>query len=138
MSFDAHFWADMAAFTTAAIAVIGGVSYFFLRNTKTTNEVVDGPVLVEFRQLLERVVTLELQLKSAINKIEVMEKSEAFLQGEVHAREKRILSLERALIIAQDRIAHLELVCKKAGINGEDLDNLAPSIEDTNVSEQTK
>lgn len=119
---DAHLIADIAAFITATIAVIGGISFFFLRNTKTTQEVVDGPVLVEFRQLLERVVALELRLGNALDKISDMEKTEAYLEGQVHDREKRIAYLEGENLRLSVRVSHLEDVCKRAGINGDDDD----------------
>lgn len=125
MDFSAHQIADYAAFITAVIVLIGSVSYFFLRNTKTTQEVVDGPVLVEFRQLLERVVALELRLAGALDKIGELEDQESDLKQKVSRREERILLLERENEKLTERVSHLEEVCRAAGINGDDLNGTA-------------
>jgi len=134
---EAHLLADIAAFATAGIAIIGGVSYFFLRKTKVTNEVIDGSVLAEFRVVLERVVRLELELALTSSRIEALEAQEEDLKKTIMRREERINLLERenekllARIEAhqvesdslKQRISHLESVCRRAGINGGALDN---------------
>ena len=114
--------ANVAAFVTLALAGLGAlVGTLIVRKSRSTTEIIDGDVLSEFRQVLERVVKLELQLNAAWLRIDEMETAESNLIEKVSRREERILLLERENIRLKDRVAHLEKVCRAAGING-DLD----------------
>lgn len=126
-----HKYADWAALITGVIALAG---VFIVRKSsirnRTTEERIDADVLSKFETLwlkiseLEKVVAEQgFELKSAMNEIREMKKVEEYLQGKIHEREKQIKTLNAQLDSARRRIRHLELVCKRAGINGEDLDN---------------
>lgn len=129
-------WDDLLALLLAIGAVVG---VFATKKTRSTNEVVDGDVLDQFRQLFEKIGQLEVKvaqqaisLDRAHTEIREMRKLEEFLQAKIHERERAIVelkarhdkevrSLRTQLDAARKRITHLEHVCRRAGINGDDL-----------------
>lgn len=127
VSFD---WDDLITLIVALVA-IGGL--FVVRKSKSSTisegheikENVDAGVLEQFRQLFERIAVLETNLaraqvtiEEARAEIREMQKIEEVLQAKVWEREKQIEELKEQLAAARERIAHLEAVCRRAGING--------------------
>lgn len=121
-------WDDAVAMLVAVTAL---VALFVTRKsrTRTLSEKVDEGVLIQFRELFDRLVRVETDLKAAKltidqlrEEIGQMRKVEEFLEAKVHEREKQIASLKAALQSARNRIEHLEMVCRRAGINGDIVD----------------
>jgi uncharacterized coiled-coil DUF342 family protein len=128
-------WVDWTALGIALTAAGGVLRALVVQKTRaetqetimTRTAVVDAPVLAQFRELFDRITALEknlaetrIELKQALIAIDEMKKIEEFLEAKVHEREKAILGLRKELAAAQLRIKHLEEVCKRAGINGEE------------------
>jgi len=135
-------WDDALTLVLALIAVAG---VFITRKTQSetraTTETIDGDVLSQFRQLFEKITTLEAEvaaqrvsLEQARAEIKEMRKLEEFLQAKVHEREQQlkevkeqhdreVKNLRSQLKAARRRISHLEAVCRRAGINGEEIEN---------------
>lgn len=127
-------WDDLLALVIATTALI---ALFVTKKSKslavtsavTRGEMVDAGVLAQFRELFDRLVQVEADLKAAKltidqlrQEIGQMRKVEEFLEAKVHEREKQIDSLKNELAKARKRIDHLEDVCRRAGINGEDIE----------------
>ena len=90
-------------------------------------ETVTDAALKLLKPLNARIEALETEIKKLTAKIEEMQKLEEYLQGEIHARDTQIKTLvrERAknlskIDLLKSRVEHLEMVCKRAGINGEE------------------
>ncbi len=112
---------DMAALLAAATALLGVVLVRrSLVKQRSINETVDAPVLAKFLELTNEVATLRTELAEARQEIREMRveltnqgKVEEYLRGVIHARDKEIETL-------RFRVKHLEDVCRRAGINGEE------------------
>lgn len=123
-------WDDALTLLLAIGAVVGVFVTRRSRSEETIkSEVVDAGVLEQFRQLFEKIGALEVQvaaqkisLDMAHTEIREMRKLEEYLQATIHQRESQIIELKEELVCARARIDHLELVCKRAGINGDDLE----------------
>lgn len=107
------------------------VGLFVTKKTRATTrahtENVDAGVLAQFKELFERLVKVEADLKAARltieqlrTEIQGMRKVEEFLEAKIHERESVIRGLTDELASARRRIDHLEEVCRRAGINGDD------------------
>lgn len=105
------------------------------------SEVVDDSVLGQFKELFDRISNLETELATtkvdlarALAEIEKMRKLEEYLQAKLHEKDQEVRKLEAGrakrdadikrlrseLEAARKRIKHLEEVCHRAGLNGED------------------
>jgi len=123
-------WDDVLTLILAIGAVVGVFVTRRSRSEETIkSEVIDAGVLEQFRQLFEKIGALEVQvaaqkisLDMAHTEIREMRKLEEYLQATIHQRENQIGELKKELASARARIDHLELVCRQAGINGEDLE----------------
>lgn len=128
----------------------GAVAWFTIRATKrktyaegTLAEASAADTLTEaalklLAPLTERITALEEEIQRLTKEITDMKKLEEFLQAEVHSRDKeirkltsekfanagRIKELKAEIDMAEERICHLEDVCKRAGINGDDIGGL--------------
>lgn len=101
-------------------------------------EVVDGSVLGRFAELMERITALEkdlaetrVDLRLALDQIGELRKLEEYLQAKLHEKDAEIRALhsERTEMLAEhdklramldeanERICHLEDVCRSAGLN---------------------
>lgn len=127
-------WDDLLALA-AALTALAGIFVVRKTNVKSTTrsreltESVDAGVLAQFKDLFERITLLESDLKAAritIDELKAevidMRKIEEFLQAKVHERDKEIGGLRAELTLARERIAHLEAVCRRAGINGDEFE----------------
>jgi chromosome segregation ATPase len=148
------FWSldfdDIASLLLAGSAVI---AIFVTRRTrsKVTEEHIDADVLVQFKEILERVSELERELAStrellertqellekAIAELAEMKKLEEYLQAKLHEKEteiaelrktenrhiSQIRSLKGELGKNRARLSYLETVCRRAGLDGELEDN---------------
>ena len=141
---------DVDDIIALALALTAFIALFVRQKTSTEStvkqvqrtEVVDADVLTQFTELIRRIDNLERdldearkELDQAIAEIHQLRQLETYLEAKVHEREKevRLLREERVELLAEhvrlrvelaeakERIAHLEAVCKRAGINGDDL-----------------
>lgn len=133
---------------TAILVSTAAVAWFTIRATKrktlaegtlaetSAAEAVTEAALKLLNPLTTRITALEAEIKRLTDEIKEMRKLEEYLQAEVYSRDKEIkkLTAEKAanaerikhlkieIVSAEGRIAHLEDVCKRAGINGDDLE----------------
>lgn len=113
-----------------AVAALLGVVWVKRTKSETSAEsastsasvtaTIDSDVLGRFLVLTEEVTSLRVQLQAATERIGKLEhdiqertKLEEYLRGEIHARDEQIRELK-------GRVRHLEDVCRRAGINGEE------------------
>lgn len=122
----------VTAFNAAVLLATASVAWFTIRATRKklvaeatlqdmrAAEGVTDAALKLIEPLTTRIEALEAEIKRLTEKIEKMSDFEEYLQGEIHARDKEIKRLtdQRAKLVA--RVTHLEMVCKRAGINGDD------------------
>ena len=133
-----HVSLDIDDMITLLSAVTALVAVFAWKRTynkeRSLSETVDAPVLDQFLKLTEKVTEIKLDLASARDEIaELREqisqyiRDEAAYQAELHAKDVEIEELRAQLYAARDerdslgeRVAHLEDVCRRAGINGDE------------------
>lgn len=121
---------DLIAIVIALIIPLASIPFVIKRsNDRSRSEVVDADVLAQFATLFERIGKLEalvaqqqISLDNAYTEIREMKRLEEYLNAKVHERDKQISDLKDQLVKARERIRHLEMVCKRAGINGDILD----------------
>lgn len=121
---------DLIAIVVALIIPLASIPFVIKRsNDRSRSEVVDADVLAQFATLFERIGKLEalvaqqqISLDNAYTEIREMKRLEEYLNAKVHERDKQIADLKDQLVKARERIRHLEMVCKRAGINGDILD----------------
>lgn len=116
-------WAEIGALIIASAAFLK----VFLPQ-KNKNEEVNLDVAATIGVLFERISQLEIKLEAAtINldqaraEIRELQKLEVYLEGVLREREQAIDILKAQLAAARDRIKHLEDVCKRAGLNGDEI-----------------
>ena len=143
-------WAAIAALTAAGAALVK--AFLPAKSSSRSdseghqiNEEVDATVLGQFLGLTDRVATLEgtlaaVQLELAQTREELrlalidlaeMQKVEEYLRARLHEKDKELLEMRAEAALKQaeieklrGRVKHLEDVCKRAGINGdEEADN---------------
>lgn len=114
------------------VASTAGVAFFTVKATKrktvaeaalgelSAAEAVTDAALKLISPLTERIEALELEIARLTEKIGQMQKLEEYLQAEIYSRDKKIRSLENKRAALVKRVTHLEEVCKRAGINGQD------------------
>ncbi|MHC4302626.1 MAG: hypothetical protein ACYS7Y_35650 [Planctomycetota bacterium] len=103
------------------IALVGAVAWRKSRSeTKSSSEVVDGGVLAQFMELTNKVLKLQDEVASlrsqygeAVKEMGEMRKLEEYLRAEGAKKDELIEDL-------RSRVRHLEDVCRRAGINGDD------------------
>ncbi len=126
---------DMIALLSAVTALVAVFAWKRTYNKqRTVTETVDAPVLAEFLRLTEKVADVEHALHEANRKIDELTakvtkyaRDEAVYQAELHSKNEQIANLTDKLATAREeraalkvRVEHLEEVCKRAGINGEE------------------
>lgn len=139
---------DILSLTIAATALIA-LFVTKRSSTRTTTatashaveEVVDDSVLGRFQELLDRITKLEVDLAAAkkdlaeaLREIKELRRLEEYLQAKLHEKDAEVRKLEKsraqnlaeirrlkqALEEARGRIKHLEEVCHRAGLNGDE------------------
>jgi chromosome segregation ATPase len=103
------------------IALVGAVAWRKSRSeTKSSSEVVDGGVLAQFMELTNKVLKLQDEVAAlrnqygeAVKELGEMRKLEEYLRSESKKKDEIIEDL-------RGRVRHLEDVCRRAGINGDD------------------
>lgn len=130
------------------LASTAGVAWFTIRATRrktvaeahladsSAAEAVSQAALKLVEPLNKRIEVLEKEIKRLTNEISEMRKLEEYLQAEIHARDTQIKTLTAvrtsnatkiaqltgALERARVRIRHLEELCKRAGLNGDEVE----------------
>lgn len=118
---------DLVALILAGAALI---TIFVTKKTRSisSTETVDGGVLEKFLTLTEKVGDLERQvgtlraeladtqeiLGQTLAELTDVKRIEEYLRGVIHEKDKELAALRQ-------RVLHLEQVCRRAGINGNDL-----------------
>lgn len=93
----------------------------------TAADLVTAAALKLLEPLQHRIESLEAEVKRLREEIGQYRRDEAAYQAELHQKDVHIEELRMKLFEARDerdelkeRVAHLEDVCKRAGINGEE------------------
>lgn len=141
-------WVAVGALVTAAAALL---KVFWPASSKSltaaqehrVQEVVDNDVLTRFLGLADKVTKLELelaqvkldlaeakqQLAQALLDMAEMQKVEEYLRASLHEKDQELRLVRRTATERQKeieglrgRVRHLEEVCRRAGINGDEED----------------
>lgn len=136
---------DIASLLLATGAIITAIRTKRSK-TVTKNETVDADVLSQFLGLTDRVADLEglvahlqmdlaqakLDLAQALRELAELQKVEEYLRARLHEKDKELLEVRAAADEKQatidrlrERVLHLEDVCRRAGINGDEVEERA-------------
>lgn len=117
-------WLATAALATGLAALL---KVFWPVRSATSSEIVDGDVLSQFLELTQRLANVEAELvitqdklNEALAELKELKKVETYLEGRLHEKDKELVELRAQRDVLVARVQHLEDICKRAGLNGEE------------------
>ena len=123
-------WLATAALATGLAALL---KVFWPVRSATSSEVVDGDVLQQFLELTRRLANVEAELlitqdklNEAVVELKELKKVETYLEGRLHEKDKELVELRAQRDVLVARVQHLEDICHRAGLNGEESTNPRP------------